>query len=150
MWFRVREDADSVKRMCVGADKDVVGYPVGWESGMEKTCGKCYRVTVVSREYRKTPVIGLSVADGLVAVNRGSTSTYGWYFPVEALEVRQSRTRYLFSSTDACFCSRFNMLSGVVNECCTVRRIVNRKLASQRKYLTPLKFGRRYAFRISS
>jgi hypothetical protein len=89
MWLRVREDAELVKRMCIGADKSVIGYPVGWEPGMEKTCGKCYRVTVVSREYRQTPVIGLSVADGLVAISRGATSTYGWYFPVEALEVRE-------------------------------------------------------------
>ena len=88
MWLRVRDDDDLVKRMCVGADKSVVGYPVGWETGMEKTCGKCYRVTVISREYRQTPVIGLSVAEGLVAISRSATSTYGWYFPVEALEVR--------------------------------------------------------------
>ena len=72
MWLRVRDDDDLVKRMCVGSYKSGVGYPVGWEAGMEKTCGKCYRVTVISREYRQTPVIGLSVAAGLVAISRSA------------------------------------------------------------------------------
>lgn len=85
MWLRVKSDAEMVKRMCTGVDKGVSGYPVGWESGMEDACGKCFRVCVVSRDYRTTPVVGLSVAQGLVAIARGKTPTYGWYFPFESL-----------------------------------------------------------------
>lgn len=85
MWVRVKSDTEEVKRMCTGADKGVFGYPVGWEPGMEETCGKCFRVCVVSLDYRQTPVVGLSVSGGLVAISRGKTPTYGWYFPFESL-----------------------------------------------------------------
>ena len=85
MWLRVKPDAEMVKRMCTGADRGVVGYPVGWEPGMEDTCGKCFRVSVVSRDNRSTPVVGLSVAGGLVEIAKGKTPTYGWYFPFESV-----------------------------------------------------------------
>ncbi len=88
-------------------------YAVGWEDGMEDTIGKCFEVAVVSRAYRTTPVVGLCVGTGLVAIGRGGNGSsdrdsegkeslatsvararkqaatvnkYGWYFPLEALE----------------------------------------------------------------
>lgn len=59
MWVRVKPNVDFVKCMCT---QDVFGYAVGWEPGMEETCGKCYRVCIVSNDFRSTPVVGLSVA----------------------------------------------------------------------------------------
>jgi hypothetical protein len=80
---------------------------------MEDTIGKCFEVAVVSRAYRTTPVVGLCVGTGLVAIGRGGNGSsgrdsegreslatsvararkqaatvnkYGWYFPLEALE----------------------------------------------------------------
>ena len=53
---------------------------------MEDTIGKPYPVGVVSRAYRQSPVVGLSVSNGLVAITPGRFPTYGWYFPLEALE----------------------------------------------------------------
>ena len=82
MWVRVKPNVDFVKCMCTQA---VFGYAVGWEPGMEETCGKCYRVCIVSNDFRSTPVVGLSVAKGLVAITQSTTPTYGWYFPFEAL-----------------------------------------------------------------
>ena len=88
-------------------------YAVGWEDGMEDTIGKCFEVAVVSRAYRTTPVVGLCVGTGLVAIGGNGSSSrhseasresvasaarakarkqaatmnkYGWYFPLEALE----------------------------------------------------------------
>jgi hypothetical protein len=88
-------------------------YAVGWEDGMEDTIGKCFEVAVVSRAYRSTPVVGLCVGTGLVAIGGNGSSSrdseasresvasaarararkqaarmnkYGWYFPLEALE----------------------------------------------------------------
>ena len=88
-------------------------YAVGWEDGMEDTIGKCFEVAVVSRAYRTTPVVGLCVGTGLVAIGGSGSSSrhseasreslasvarakarkqaatmnkYGWYFPLEALE----------------------------------------------------------------
>ena len=58
----------------------------GWESGMDETIGKPFVVGVVSRAYRMSPVVGLSVPNGLVAIAGGRFPTYGWYFPLEALE----------------------------------------------------------------
>lgn len=81
-WVRVKPNVEFVKRMCT---QNVFGYAVGWEPGMEDACGKCFRACVVSHDYRSTPVVGLSVASGLVAIMQGKTPTYGWYFPFEAL-----------------------------------------------------------------
>ena len=61
-------------------------YAVGWEQGMEDTIGKPFPVGVVSRAYRQSPVVGLSVPNGLVAIAGGRFPTYGWYYPLEALE----------------------------------------------------------------
>ncbi len=85
MWVRVKSDAMKVKNMCTGEDVPSYGYPVGWEPGMEEACGKCFRVCVVSRDYRTTPVVGLSVPNGLVAIAHGAHPIYGWYFPFESL-----------------------------------------------------------------
>jgi hypothetical protein len=132
-WVRVKKDLEHVKQLCTGNTNDddditnessgVLGnvaedmpepdYAVGWEEGMEDTVGKCFEVAVVSKAYRSTPVVGLCVGTGLVAIggennasggavgsSRDSDSVarakrakkqaamnkYGWYFPLEALE----------------------------------------------------------------
>ena len=78
---------------------------------MEDTVGKCFEIVVVSKSYRKKPVVGLCVSTGLVEIGRENRSgsdkesdrritkrprrasskmvkntRYGWYFPLEALE----------------------------------------------------------------
>lgn len=85
MWVRVKTDAEAVRKLCVG-DGEEQDYAVGWEQGMDDTIGKPFPVGVVSRAYRKSPVVGLSVPNGLVAIAGGRYPTYGWYYPLEALE----------------------------------------------------------------
>ncbi|EEH60134.1 uncharacterized protein MICPUCDRAFT_50034 [Micromonas pusilla CCMP1545] len=67
----------------IGEEDD---YAVGWEQGMDDTVGKPFPVGVVSKAYRQSPVVGLSVPNGLVAIAGGRYPTYGWYYPLEALE----------------------------------------------------------------
>lgn len=85
IWVRVKGDSETVKKLCRGDGEDQ-DYAVGWEQGMDDTVGKPFVVGVVSRAYRKSPVVGLSVANGLVAIAGGRFPTYGWFFPLEALE----------------------------------------------------------------
>lgn len=86
MWVRVKTDVEAVKTLCRGDGDSDEDYAVGWESGMDETIGKPFVVGVVSRAYRMSPVVGLSVPNGLVAIAGGRFPTYGWYFPLEALE----------------------------------------------------------------
>ena len=53
---------------------------------MDDTVGKPFPVGVVFKAYRQSPVVGLSVPNGLVAIAGGRYPTYGWYYPLEALE----------------------------------------------------------------
>ena len=85
MWVRVKTEMATVKRLCRGDGEDQ-DYAVGWEAGMDDTIGKPFPVGVVSRAYRKSPVVGLGVPNGLVAIAGGRLPTYGWFFPLEALE----------------------------------------------------------------
>ena len=70
MWVRVKTDAEAVRKLCAG-DGEEQDYAVGWEQGMDETLGKPFPVGVVSRAYRKSPVVGLSVPNGLVAIAGG-------------------------------------------------------------------------------
>ena len=136
-WVRVKGNLEYVKQLCANGFEAEEGgegggegggvqqyqqsnggrpepdYAVGWEDGMEDTIGKCFEVAVVSRAYRSTPVVGLCVGTGLVAIGGNGSSSrdseasresvasaararerkqaatmnkYGWYFPLEALE----------------------------------------------------------------
>jgi len=88
MWVRVKPCCETVKKLCRGdGDGDETrDYAVGWEQGMDDTVGRPFQVGVVSRAHRKSPVVGLSVNNGLVAIAGGRFPTYGWFFPLEALE----------------------------------------------------------------
>ena len=71
MWVRVKTDVEAVKTLCRGDGDSDEDYAVGWESGMDETIGKPFVVGVVSRAYRMSPVVGLSVPNGLVAIAGG-------------------------------------------------------------------------------